>query len=214
MTLISPLLAVGGQSARSCTREGPGGPTGPAGWVQGRPRPPSQGDASRPLYHPLQPPWGFRGPLRCTGVFLAACWLGTGYTPALPTRLYPPWYPPGAHAGAQRRCCDVLVTTGTCTYDRFEDPVGEPRGLRTHPGLRVPGWFILYLGFTRPFAVVSTEFMTGFTELWTRITELWTRITELWTRITELWTRFMTFLDLPHASLPYGSQKRLSVIIS
>ena len=67
------------------------------------------------------------------------------------------------------------------TYDRFEDTVGEPRGMGTHPGLRVPGCFIQLLRFTRPFDWIIdrfTEFMTRFTEYWTRFTEFWNRFTE------------------------------------
>ena len=46
---------------------------------------------------------------------------------------------------------------------RFWDVVGEPRGIRTHPGFRVPGWL---------YTVLSPETglhgrLTGFTEVLT-----------------------------------------------
>ena len=54
----------------------------------------------RPLHpdHPLQPPWGFRGPLRCRGLLLeqtVSGWVPGITHPVLPTRYTPPRYPPG-----------------------------------------------------------------------------------------------------------------------
>ena len=133
-------------------------------------RPGPQGgflDRRRPLFaRPCRPPTpapprGFRGPLRCLQGLPEQSGLA-GYTPVLPTRIthpvYPPWYPPGAHAGAQRRCWTMPGTTGTCTYDQFGDTVGEPRGTRTHRYFRVPGWFIQVYWFTRPYDWVLTLF--------------------------------------------------------
>ena len=51
-------------------------------------------------------------------------------------------YPPGPHHPPVTCTTPVTSTLGTCTYDRFSTPVGEPRGSRTHPALRVPGRYI------------------------------------------------------------------------
>ena len=91
------ILALIGQEAAFCEvlhQGGSGDPTGPVGWVQGRPRAAGPPHAQ---YHPLQALRAFRGPLRCTGLgtSLAACWLGTplvyppGYPPSIPTQPAP-----------------------------------------------------------------------------------------------------------------------------
>ena len=123
-------------------------------------------------------PVGLPGPLRCPWDPPRAKRLGSTpcthppythpvYPPCIPT----PVHPPDMHTAADR---DQYGTSGTCTYDRFQDLVGEPRGVRTQPVFRVPGWFILVLRFRRPFDWVLlssgpcfTEFSTWFTEFWT-----------------------------------------------
>ena len=65
------------------------GPTGPAGWYRGPPTP-------HGTDHPLQPRWGFRGPLRCLylgGLFNAVGGWTRYYPPVLPTR----YTHPGTH---------------------------------------------------------------------------------------------------------------------
>ena len=85
--------------------------------------------------HPLQPLQGFRGPLRWSGHLLAAKragWVYPGITLPGTHPVYPPRY---THPGTPpfcASCTPVLGTTGTCTYDRFREVVGEPRGSRTH----------------------------------------------------------------------------------
>ena len=102
-----------------------------------------------PCIRPTLPCRG--GPAPCgrwsAGTDLSASrWLGV-HTPALPTRcthpVYPPWYPPGPSHTELMHHTTVAGTPRTCTYDRFGDSVGEPRGVRTQPCFRVPDWFIL-----------------------------------------------------------------------
>ena len=104
--------------------------------------------------HPLQPLQGFRGPLRCPVLLgTSARWLGS-------TPVYPPWYPPShtppnTHPGTPHvmaaRVHREYGTPGTCTYDRFWDVVGEPRGVEHSPLFRVPAGLYSILRFTRPF---------------------------------------------------------------
>ena len=67
---------------------------------------------------------------------------------------------------------------GTCTYDRFGHAVGEPRGIRTHIGFRVPGWFMSQGGFTRPFDWVLPPFdrIYPYLPVFDRISPSFTRI--------------------------------------
>ena len=53
------------------------------------------------------------------------------------------------------------MTTGTCTYDRFETDVGEPRGVE-HTGILGPR--LVYTVYTGLHGRM-TGFMTGFTDV-------------------------------------------------
>ena len=142
MTLISPYRPGGGIPKGPRYREGWDRPTGPAGWYLG-----SAHAAVRPLHpaHPLRP-CRAPGPASLAGLAPRAKWLGS--TPLVPhpvyPPVYPPLYPPGYTPYPPDQCTvwTLLVTLGTCTYDRFWRVLGEPRGIRTHTGSRVPGWFI------------------------------------------------------------------------
>ena len=105
MTEFSPLLA----QRRGLLEEGPetgrvpaGEPTGPAGWSQ---EPDGRG---RTQTHPLQPLQGFRGPLRWSGCLQVSVLVLAGYSPVLPTRLYPPGTIP-----IPRTDADTVPTTGS-----------------------------------------------------------------------------------------------------
>ena len=74
-----------------------------------------------------------------------------GCTRVLPSRYTHPYRTPRPVQACwpSPRCTStpVAVTTGTCTYDRFDTPVGEPRGPEYTPYFRVPtvfstDWFI------------------------------------------------------------------------
>ena len=113
-----------------------------------------------PRTHPLQPRWGFRGPLRWFWVSpREACSVGGYYPP----RTHPAIPRPYTRPSRARVTChgwDGAGVRGACTYGRFRRSVGEPRGMRTQPvlgsqaGLYSSGWF------TRPFDWVWTCFMT------------------------------------------------------
>ena len=92
--------------------------------------------------HPLQ---GCPGPASLSWGLPRAV-LGSWVVPVLPTRYTHPAVPypvPSvpSHTELMHHTA-VLSTTSTCTYDRFEDTVGEPRGTRTHVGFGVPDWFM------------------------------------------------------------------------
>ena len=127
---------------------GPGGPGDRSGWYLGLGRTETPG---RPSDHPLQPLWGFRGPLRC----LRTLQLGSPGGWVVP-RYSPPWYPPSPHppGTTHRRTaahCRPSTAPGTCTYDRFRPVVGEPRGCRTHLVSGSQTGLYRLLRFTRPF---------------------------------------------------------------
>ena len=96
------------------------------------------GGPATPSLLPAHPaPWAGPAPY---GRWLAAGlrssgWLG--WAPVLPTRLptrythpvYPPRQQQGEAAAAVHCRCHAAGTTGACTYDRFEQGVGEPRGV-------------------------------------------------------------------------------------
>ena len=115
--------------------------TGPAGWYLGAVPPPSPVRPGPPP-HPLQPLWGFRGPLRwvahgSSSSSVAGC---TGIALPIPTRYTHPVYThPVPYPPRRRRCTHHDEHARTCHNTRFGTPVGEPRGVRTHPGFRVPG---------------------------------------------------------------------------
>ena len=164
-----------------------GAPTGP--WLArvgrglgGRTSAPSN---ARPQNPPTPAPTGLPGPASLVlGPPRAAGCLVAGYYPGPPTRIptpvYPPWYPTRyAPTSAPSPVHTAgYGTTGTCTYDRFWTPRGEPRGIRTHPYFRVPGWFIPVGWFTRPFDWVFRGFMTSFTVFRTCFTVFRTLFTE------------------------------------
>ena len=88
------------------------GPTGPEGWVLelGRPVPLTTHSS----------PWaGASGARFAVSGTSSGMWLGTRYTPPLPTLVpYPtPYTRP--RTPAVDSTADVDGTTGTCTYDRF-----------------------------------------------------------------------------------------------
>ena len=66
----------------------------------------------------------------------------------------------------------VYGTADACTYDRFWEAVGEPRGLRTHPGFRVPGWLYTVLEAGPCLHGRLTEFSLCFTEFGTVLTSV------------------------------------------
>ena len=150
-------------------------PTGPTGTLH----------PDHPLHTPCR---GVPGPASLSGLALGlsdpARWV-PGIALLLPTRYSPPWYTPGTHVRLTVVPGTVWVTPGTCTYDRFWDTQGEPRGLRTQPVIRVPGWFILLRRFTRPFDWVLTEFRTSFTVSRTCFTVFRTSFTVFRTCFTE-----------------------------
>ena len=136
------------EEPRPVPGRGPAGaPTGPGGWVRGWADAP--GTTRRGRSQPQTPPTpaparGFRGPLRWVWVCSLARELagyGTGtryYPPGIPTSIPPPGTHPAPtdmHTAADR---DQYGTAGTCTYDRFEDHVGEPRGVE-HSHVPGPG---------------------------------------------------------------------------
>ena len=95
----------------------------------------------RPSYsdHPLQP-CGLPGPAPLSLYLSSSSWLGTRYTPPSTHPLYPSQVPTRCTAPLDVAAVGYWVSLGACTYDRFEDVLGEPRGLRTHPVFRVPDW--------------------------------------------------------------------------
>ena len=104
------------------------------------------------------PHGGLRGPLRCLGLLLEQ--LGTlrlgrywtrYYPPGVPTRYTPPWYPPDSHDMHTAADRDQYGTTETCTYDRFDIVLGEPRGAEYSRVSGSQAGLMRYCRFTRPF---------------------------------------------------------------
>ena len=95
-----------------------------------------------PISHPLQALWAFRGPLRWIWDLPRAVqgrWVVPRYSHPGTHPVYPPWYPPGPRTPSP---CTKLTVQYTVRDMQFWDTVGEPRGMGTHAGFRVPGWFI------------------------------------------------------------------------
>ena len=98
-------------------------------WYWGCGRTTGPGTRTRPYPHPLQAHCAFRGPLRWDMPSLRGGWVVLPrYThPSIPhpyhTRPRTPHHAPLVHH---------TVHPGACPYDRFEQPVGEPRGVETH----------------------------------------------------------------------------------
>ena len=116
------------------------GPTGPGGWVWVPP--PSPG---APELH-VPPTPALAGPTGPASLYMdlsPGCWVGTRYYPLpVPTQ---PCTTPGTPSRPAPVLCTVWTSPGTAGavgYDRFEDTVGEPRGVGTQPYFRVPDWFI------------------------------------------------------------------------
>ena len=89
----------------------------------------------RPPTHPLQPLQDFRGPLRWWVTSLSS-W---ARYPVLPTRYTLPQYPlaiPVCRAVPHVPQCRGVPWA--CTYGRFWEPVGEPRGME-HSLFQGPG---------------------------------------------------------------------------
>ena len=130
-------LAVGGQSARSCTREGLQGRTDRARRVGAGPSPPTVSQYVRLPGTTTPGPAGLTGPLRCTwDPPRAACWV-VPRDPVLPTRythpVSPPRYTPYPPTPLYPHTATAHYTLTACTYDRFETSVGEPRGIKNTP---------------------------------------------------------------------------------
>ena len=68
-----------------------------------------------------------------------AGWLGVPVLP-LPTHPYTP--SPCPYPYPYTRQCTKLTVQYTVPNSHFWDTVGEPRGMGTHAGLWVPGWFM------------------------------------------------------------------------
>ena len=146
--------------------EGPGtgrghrvAPTGPRrGGPRSRPR--RRPRYVRPPDHPLQPLWGFRGPLRCLGVSSSSVlggWVLPRYSPPSTHPVYPP---SPVHPSTVQ--CSLHVHGAR--NSRFWDTVGEPRGTRTHLGFRVPDWLYTVIEV----AAVLHGRLTGFMTVLTR----------------------------------------------
>ena len=56
------------------------------------------------------------------------------------------------------------VFPGAVPYDRFEDLVGEPRGVGTQPVIGSQAGYYPFVRFTRPFDWVLTSNILSFTE--------------------------------------------------
>ena len=164
--------------------------------------------------HPLHPPpagEGFRGPLRCQGLLVVSD-LGCRWAPVLPTRITHPVYPTLVPPWDRTPPADMLVpgtntvyrSLGSCTYGRFWDGLGEPRGVEYRPVSGSRDWFIQYLRFTRPFdwiidcfRPVLLSYGPVLLSYGTRFTELWTRFTELTSELTSVLTSVLTS-HMPH----------------
>ena len=55
-----------------------------------------------------------------------------GYTPVPPTHIPVRQAPPSTHVPVMSMQRQAVGAMGACTYGRFWEPVGEPRGSRTH----------------------------------------------------------------------------------
>ena len=122
----------------------PGG-TDRARRVGAGPTPPPSPSTPGPRTPPTPGPVGLPGPasLGASGVLLEQLGAGcrvTGWVyPCTRDPYTRPWYLPGP-------VCTPLahpVLHARAPWNtRFEHPVGEPRGMRTHSRFRVPDWFI------------------------------------------------------------------------
>ena len=169
LALIGPKAAFARGEAQ-IQRSGPRKPgTGWSGWYLGLGR-------TRPYTHHSRPLQGLTGPLRWCRTSLRDSWVVPRYSPPPypPTHTPPVYTLPYSHPCTA--CSSVLLVTGACLYDRFQDTVGEPRGAGTQPYSGSQAGYLQYIRFTRPFDWVSDPFSTRFTELWTRFTEFMTRI--------------------------------------
>ena len=135
-----------------------GGPcrglTGPGGWVQGPGAHHGPGTRERVVPAPDPPtpaPWASGARSAGLGLLLSARsvggWETPYYPPGIPT-LYPPGIPtlvhPPAYTSSVAHHADGHGTTGTCTYDRFWNTVGEPRGME-YRGVLALFWHCLAL---------------------------------------------------------------------
>ena len=105
-------------------------------------------------YPPTPAPSGLPGPASLVGP-LQVLTLACSVDPGITTRYTHPVIPRPVHPSCPTpSSCTTppcSVTTGTCTYDRFESPVGEPRGVEyTHVSGSRAGLY-LCSGITRPF---------------------------------------------------------------
>ena len=179
MRSILAIWALGGHS-EGISQGGPRGTDrAPQGW--GYSRPAHRTSAAPRTTH--SSPYGASGArFAVRGLLLEQTgWLGGPgithpvYPPVLPTRPAP--YP--VHHCRARTSLPYTYSGDT----RFQEPEGEPRGIRTHP-VSGPGtgYIQLYriLRFTRPFEGVLTEFSTCFTEFSARFTEVSTCFTEFY----------------------------------
>ena len=83
---------------------------------------------------------GFRGPLRCQLRVLG----GGSLVPVYPSPTHPspiPRYTPPRHRTGSTADKDHAGTSGTCTYDRFDLVLGEPR-VQEHTRYQGPGLVI------------------------------------------------------------------------
>ena len=135
-------------------------PTGPQGGTwEPSPPPNTTGTRVRCTLTTHSGPAGLRGPPRCQGLLLtrAGGWVVLPlYThPGIPTRLYPPWYhtpyPPTSMLYRHPVDHPRHRAPGTCTYDRFDHVVGEPRGIEYTPVSGSRAGLVYGYWFTRPF---------------------------------------------------------------
>ena len=137
LALIGPEAAFPRERSRQRS-----GPRSAAEWVVW------SSERTRCTHPPTPAPAGLTGPASLVGLLLAAGgWVYRYYPPWYPPTHTPPWYPP-VHSPPSTARCGAL---GACTYDRFGNTVGEPRGLRTHPYSGPQTGLLRFSRFARPY---------------------------------------------------------------
>ena len=110
--------------------------------------------------HPLQPLAGAYG-ARFAGIYLSSSSVvGYRYTPP---RTHPSPIPVPStrpYRTPCTACSSVLLVPGTCTYDRFWDVLGEPRGLEHTAVSGSRTGLLRFIDFARPYDWIIDCFMT------------------------------------------------------
>ena len=185
----------------------------PQGWDHARGLP-AAGTREGVAHPASDPPPGAQGPVPCghwSAGGLSARYRGRWvvlhpvYPPDIPTRI--PVLGPYTARCPSPRCTSTPVrgSPETCTYDRFETRVGEPRGVEHGPLFRSRTGYIQLYRFTRPFDWFQDPFSTCFTEFRVPVTEVRTRFTEFRVPVTEFRTRFTELLTVSTTSCLYAS---------